>query len=135
MAIFARGARETPDWLPQAQDFCRSAGINIMGWGPNLLTVEAKTRESAHSIASQLSQLGFKVVESEDNAYAGVLDLSKNPEAVQAKINSFDISRRRWDEQIEPVLWGILGVFLLFQGLRGRHEGTPPSLMLPLGTL
>jgi len=106
-----------------------------MGWGPNLLTVEAKTPARAKEIAAQLSQFGFKVVENEDNSYAGMLDLSRNPEAVQAKIASFDISRRRWDEQLEPILWGVCGAALLFHGLKGGDARNPPSVILPLGTL
>jgi hypothetical protein len=49
MAIFSR--REKPPWLDEARNFCRSAGITIMGWGPNLLTVEAKSPERAEQIA------------------------------------------------------------------------------------
>jgi hypothetical protein len=66
-----------------------------MGWGPDMLTVEAKSQDRAKEIASQLGQLGFKAIENEDNAYAGMLDLSKNPGEIQARIASFDISRRR----------------------------------------
>lgn len=135
MAIFARGNDEKPDWLPQTQDFCRSAGIKIMGWGPNLLTVEAKTHERAQAVASQLGKLGFKVVENKDNTFAGMLDLSKNPGAVQGKIASFSISRRRWDEQIEPILWGICGAGLLFSGLKGGNARNSPWLIVSLGVL
>lgn len=82
--------------------FCRNAGIKIMAWGPNLLTVEAKSHDGAEQIASQLGQLGFKAIPDEDDAYAGMLSLSKNPSAIQTKIVSLDIARRRWVEQIEP---------------------------------
>ena len=135
MAIFARSNRDTPDWLAQTQDFCRSVGISIMAWGPNLLTVEAKTPELAKSIASQLAELGFKVIENEDNEYAGMLDLSKNPEAVQDKIAAFDISRRRWDERIEPIFWGVCGAGLLFSGFKGGNATNALSAMLPLGAV
>jgi hypothetical protein len=111
-------SEENPVWLLQAREYCRSSGIEIVGWGPDLLTVEAKSDERAKEITSQLGQLGFKAIENEDDAYAGLLNLSKNPAAIQAKIASFDISRRRWDEQIVPLIWA-LGSRLLFPGLLG----------------
>lgn len=82
MSFFGKRNR---DWLSQAREFCKHAGIEIMAWGPNLLTVEAKTPEDASRIAAQLAQIGFKVVECEGNADAGMLDLSPNPEALQSK--------------------------------------------------
>src|SRR5215470_1763595 len=130
MAIFARSHAEKPVWLDEVRQFCSRAGINIMGWGPDLLTVEAKSRERAQQIASQLATLGFKVVENEDSAYAGMLDLSRNPDAVQARIASFDISKRRWDEQIVPLLWA-LGALLLIPGIsrsNSRYPWVTPSL-------
>jgi hypothetical protein len=135
MAIFAGGNGAKPDWLPETQEFCRSSGIKVMGWGPNLLTVEAKTPQSAKEIASHLAQFGFKVVENEDNAYAGMLDLSKNPEALRAKIASFDISRRRWDEQIVPILCAVCAIGLLVSGFSGGDDRNSPWVTLPLGTL
>jgi hypothetical protein len=83
--------KDSPYWLPQAREFCRTAGINIMGWGPDMLTVEAKSDERAKAIAAQLGQLGFKALENEDDAYAGMLNLSLHPEAIHEKIASFDI--------------------------------------------
>lgn len=68
-----------PDWLPQARDFCRGAGITIMAWGPDTLVVEAKSPEIALQISNQLRQLGFKAVEDEADAYAGMLTLSLKP--------------------------------------------------------
>ena len=56
-----------------------------MAWGPNTLVVEAKSQERAKEIASQLGRLGFKVVEDEGDAYAGMLSLSRNPVTTQVK--------------------------------------------------
>lgn len=112
MAILA-GSKEQPAWLDETRAFCNGASIKIVAWGPDLLTVEAQSPDRSSRIASQLGQLGFHVVENEDNAYAGLLDLSKNPGALQSKLASFDISRRRWDEQIEPLVWAIGSLLLL----------------------
>ncbi len=88
-----------------------------MGWGPDMLTVEAKSQERAAEIAAQLGQLGFKAIQNEDNAYAGMLDLSRNPEAIlsatQARIASLDVSRRRWIEQIVPLIWALCSLVLI----------------------
>jgi hypothetical protein len=132
MAILA-GSTEQPAWLDETRDFCKDANIKIVAWGPDLLTVEAKSPDRSAEIASQLGQLGFHVIENEDNAYAGLLDLSKNPAAVQAEIASFDISRRRWDEQIEPLLWAI-GSLLLVPGLLGSTR-EPRFATVALGVL
>jgi hypothetical protein len=126
--------KENPPWLQEARDFCRTSGITIVGWGPDMLTVEAKTEARAAEIASQLGQLGFKVVKDEDNAYAGLLDLSKNPAAVQAKIVSLDVSHRRWDEQIEPLIW-LVGSLLLVPAIGTNAGRYPYALSLPLGIL
>jgi hypothetical protein len=67
-----------PDWLQEARDFCRGAGITIMAWGPETLVVEAKSPERAKEIASQLAQLGFAAVEDEGDSDAGMLTLSRN---------------------------------------------------------
>jgi hypothetical protein len=125
-------SKEKPAWLEEARNFCRSAGIEIIGWGPDLLSVEAKSPDRAKEIASQLGNLGFKVVENEDNDYAGILDLSRNPAAVQAQIASFDISRRPWDEQVEPLIWAILMLSLGLAWKAGRYTSW---IALPLGLL
>jgi hypothetical protein len=118
MALFSR--EEKPTWLEQACEFCRTAGISIAAWGPHALVVEAKSPERAAKIAKQLANLGFKAIEDQDGAYAGLLTLSPKPEAVRAKITSFDISRRPWSGQMEPLIWA-LGALLLFRGL-DRHS-------------
>ena len=86
--------KQDPSWLQQTRDFCQTSGITIVGWGPDMLTVEAKSEARASEIAAQLGQLGFKAILDEDNAYAGLLDLSKNPEVIQAKKAALDVSRR-----------------------------------------
>ena len=60
-------SKQEPAWLPEAQQFCRNSGIKIVGWGPDTLTVEAKSEDRAKEIASQLGQLGFKAIKNEDN--------------------------------------------------------------------
>jgi len=126
--------KENPVWLQEAQEFCRKSGIKIIAWGPEMLTVEAKSEDRAKEIASQLGQLGFKAIENEDNAYAGMLDLSKNPAAIQTRIASFDISRRGWGEQIEPLIWA-LGSLLLVPGLLGNTGRPTYWVTLPVGVL
>jgi hypothetical protein len=89
MALFGRPNKEKPAWLDETRKFCGERGIKIMAWGPDMLTVEAKSPDRAKEIAAQLIQLGFKVIEDKDDAYPGMLSLSQNPEAIQAKIASF----------------------------------------------
>jgi hypothetical protein len=67
-----------PDWLRETRDFCRSAGITIMAWGPETLVVEAKSPERGKEIASQLAPLGFAAIADENDSYAGILSLSRN---------------------------------------------------------
>jgi hypothetical protein len=139
MAILVReNNREKPLWLDATRDFCRRAGISVVGWGPDLLTVEAKSSARATEIAIQLGQLGFKVVKNEDDEYAGLLSLSQNPDAVQAAIHqrtaTFDISRRRWPERVEPLIW-LVGTSLLFPGLATSHSRTPTGFAYSLGLI
>jgi hypothetical protein len=97
-----------------------------------MLTVEAKSPTRAKEIAAQLGHLGFKAIENEDDAYAGMLSLSKNPDAVQAQVAVFNISRRRWDEQMEPLIWAACAIGFLISGL--NHSGRYPSwFTLPAG--
>ncbi len=124
--------KEKPAWLQEARAFCRGAGIKILAWGPDMLTVEAKSQDRATEVASQLGQLGFKTIENEDDASAGMLSLSRNPAAVQARVASFDVSRRRWDEQIEPLIWALCSLLLVARADTWRY---PYWLTLPLGAL
>jgi len=124
--------RIDPGWLPETRDQCRQLGITIMAWGPDMLTVEAKSVTRAKEIAAQLGPLGFKVIENEDDAYAGMLSLSKNPEAVRAQVAGHDVSRRRWDEQIEPLIWAACAIGFFIAGL--NHSGRYPAwFALPAG--
>ena len=68
--------KEDPSWLPQAREFCRNAGIKIMAWGPEALVVEAKSQERSKQIANELRNLGFKAIEDEADADAGMLTLT-----------------------------------------------------------
>jgi hypothetical protein len=126
--------RKDPPWLEQTREFCRNSGIKIVGWGPDMLIVEAKSEECIQEIASQIGQLGFRIVKNDDDAYAGLLNLSRNPAAVEAKIASFDIWRRPWDDQIEPLIWA-LGALLLLPGLAMNGGRYPDWVTLPLGAL
>lgn len=137
MALFARGNKGKPPWLDSARDFCRRSGISVVGWGPNLLTVEAKSPSRAAEIANQLGQLGFKVVKDEDDENAGLVNLSQNPDALQAAAHqrtaTFDISRRRWPEQIEPLIWlGCSSLLLPSVANGGRY---PPSFAYFVGLI
>lgn len=103
-----------------------------MAWGPDLLCVEAKSPERAQQVASQLAPLGFRAIKNTEDEEAGLLSLSKNPAAVQAKIASFDVSRRRWDEQIEPAIWAACAIGLVSASVSGSSR-YPSWVTLPLG--
>lgn len=133
MAILVRSNREKPPWLDETREFCKGANIKIVGWGPDLLTVEAKSPSRAQEIACQLGNLGFHVIENEYDSDAGLLDLSKNPLAVQAKIASIDISQMRWIERISPLVALALGFLLLVP--RPSNTREPSLIALPLGVL
>ena len=68
-----------PEWLPPIREFCRNEGITIMAWGPQALVVEAKSPECAAEVSLKLRQLGFQAIEDAEDAYAGILTLSRNP--------------------------------------------------------
>lgn len=136
MAILARTAsKEKPAWLNETRDFCKTAGIKIVGWGPDMLTVEAKSPDRSSQIIAQLGQLGFRAVENEDSANAGWLDLSRNPEKIIAdqtqRIASLDVSRRRWIEQIEPLFFA-LGSLMLVPGLNFNRDMREPRILVIL---
>ena len=76
MGFFSRNKDKNPPWLAGAREFCGSAGIKIVAWGPNALVVEAKSAERAAEIAAQLSNLDFQATQDADDAYAGLLTLS-----------------------------------------------------------
>jgi hypothetical protein len=126
--------KQNPAWLQETRDFCGNSGIKIVGWGPELLTVEAKSEARASEIAAQLGQLGFEPIPDEDNVYAGLLDLSKNPAAILAKKASLDVSRRLWDEQIGPLIWAV-GSLSLVPSLLGDRGRTPHLVSIPIGLM
>ncbi len=126
-----------PVWLYSARRFCRESGIQIMGWGPDILMVEAKSPERAKEIASMLGQFGFKAIEDEEDAYAGILSLSMNPVAVLEKVASFDISKRTIVDRTLPLLWAAwsLAWLLPIAALRSENSATiaySPSYSEPL---
>jgi hypothetical protein len=76
-----------------------------MGWGPDLLSVEAKSPQRARQIASQLAPLGFHMIENDADTYAGILNLSPNPAGLRAQMPGLDIGRRPLGDSVEPLIW------------------------------
>ncbi len=76
MKFFSQDYKEKPVWLESTRVFCRSRGITIMAWGPNMLVVEAESPERAAEIATLLAILGFAAIQDADDSYAGLLSLS-----------------------------------------------------------
>lgn len=132
-------SKSNPDWLPQIRDFCRGAGIKIMAWGPDLVTVEAKSPERAKEIASQFASLGFKPIQNEDDAYAGLLDLSRNPDAVQAvrtpKTVSVDITRRPRVERISLLVLVPIIFVVVFSAFSPRAKAYPSWYLFLFATV
>jgi hypothetical protein len=56
-----------PAWLDEARDFGKRAGIEITGWGPDLLTVGSEVDGTGERNRSSIGQLGFKIIENEDD--------------------------------------------------------------------
>jgi len=127
MAFLSRGNKANPPWLAQAREFCRANGISVMGWGPNLLTVEAKSSERASQIATQFAPLGFKPIPNEDDAYAGMLDLSPDPDAIRShlasRLASVDISRRPLQERMIPLIWALGWLLLVHGAVQNNADG------------
>jgi len=69
VATFAGASKENSSWLLETS-ICRSAGIKIMAWGPDLLTFEAKSPDRAWEIATKLAQFGFKTIKNRISANA-----------------------------------------------------------------
>jgi hypothetical protein len=111
-----------PEWLAPARALCSEAHIRIMAWGPEMLTVEARSPQRAKEISLQLARLGFEPIDSEDDVQAGMLSLSKNPDAVTSHIASFNISRRSWQEQIEPLIWAAAATGVLLSKFGGADH-------------
>jgi len=138
MAILARGNKEKPVWLDDARDLCRREGISVVGWGPNMLTVEARSASRASEIANHLGRLGLKVVKNPDDEDAGLLDLSPDPNALEQLLRrqtaAFDISRLRWSIQVEPLIF-LLGSSLLIPKIATSDSRTPAWTAYFLGLI
>lgn len=118
----SRMSKPLPQWLVEAREFCRKERIQVVGWGPNLITVQPKSAAQANEIAAQLELFGLKPVADDMDVEAGLLSLSPNPDAVRTKVASFDVSRRRWDEQIEPLIWAGCALAFLVPALQGSER-------------
>jgi len=116
--------KEQQDWLREARRFCRCVGIGVSEWGADSLIVEAKSPDRVKQISSQLRQFGLSPIENEDDAGAGLLLLSRNPAATRPNKSSVGTSRRPWDAQIVPLLWGA-GSIVSFR--TGINSPTPSS--------
>jgi len=125
-------SKPDPVWLPETRQFCKGAGIPIVGWGPNLLTVEAKGKVRAEEITTQLGSLGFQPLDNAGNRYAGLLDLSKDPVALREPIHAFDVTKPCWQDSLQPFIWAI-GALLLIPWLTSSDPRDPYWLAAPLG--
>lgn len=83
--MFGRKKTEPPTWLPEAKQLCRDAGIEIAAWGPEALVVVAASEEQIQLAKSVLGNLGFQPIEDANDAGAGLLTLSRNPELTIAQ--------------------------------------------------
>jgi hypothetical protein len=125
-------SKPDPIWLAETRQFCQGAGIPIVGYGPNLLTVEARGKERAQEITSQLSSLGFQAIDNRGNTYAGLLDLSKNPGALHEQLHHFDVTHSCWQDSAQPFIWAI-GALLLIPWLLNSDPREPYWMVAPLG--
>jgi hypothetical protein len=97
-AILILMSNKKPDWLRSAQDFCKSAGIEICAWGADALVVKVEGEEYAEHVVAQLRPLGFEPIRDEDDSQAGLLTMVRDPAATRTRQNSHiastDASRR-----------------------------------------
>jgi membrane protein YdbS with pleckstrin-like domain len=126
---------ENPVWLQSTREFCRSAGIEISGWGSDTLIVNAESPDRAKLVASQLRPLGFEPIQSEDDAKAGLLLLSRDPAATLAKqIESWasvDVSRRPAIQRVASVVEAAFSVWCFWYSL----TTSKPWVFIALGLL
>ena len=61
-----------------------------------------------------------------------MLSLSLTPTVVHSKIASYDISRRRWNERILPLIWAFCSLLLVPEVL-GDAVRTPYWISFPIG--
>jgi len=101
-----------PLWLPESREFCRQNGIKIAGWGTDSLVVYSESPVRAKRIAAHLEQLGFQATDDGEDAQAGLLTLSRNPEATRA--GTLEPRRRHRDFSQLPLLDRHLPVFFAF---------------------
>ena len=120
-----------PSWLPEARRICRDAKIEIIAWGPDVLNVLAKSDDRAKQITALLAPLGFSVIADEDDSEAGMLSLSINPNAVLALYASFDVSRRRWNERLLPLIWAFCSLPMVPEVFGDAHP--TPWISFPIG--
>jgi hypothetical protein len=132
--------KSAPPWLAETQLYCKSAGIPIVGWGPNLLTVEASGYARAKEVATQMSALGFQEIPCAGNIRAGLLDLSKDPAALRAEAEArlhrarpFDLTHPCWQDTIQPAAWLLLSLLLIPGMIWGDDPREPYWLIAPLG--
>lgn len=114
-------SKETPAWLPEAREFCRSAGIEVSGWGSDTLLVKVESADRANRVSSQLRPLGFEPIEDEDESEAGLLLLSLNPAATRANQTEswthVDVSQRPTIERAAPVIEGSLSIWCFWYSI------------------
>jgi hypothetical protein len=78
MSLFG-GHQKDPEWLGPVREFCRSANIEIVGWGLEAIVVRAATRDEAIRIATELASFDLRVREDDGDEYAGLLTLTHRP--------------------------------------------------------
>jgi hypothetical protein len=84
--------------------------------------------DKAKRISSKLASFGFKAIEDEDDAYAGLLTLSRDPEATCKKTDCYDITRR--PECIAPLVWASLSLVCLIGSKRNSWLALLAVLLL-----
>lgn len=130
--MFAHG-NAAPPWLSETQQFCECAQITIKGWGPDRLSVEAKSPQRARQIASLLAPLGFHTIENEADAYPGILNLSPDSASFRGQMPGMEIARRPLSDSVEPLIWAFCSVLVV----PGLDPGAPARYWegLPFGIL
>src|ERR1700680_727336 len=132
-----RMGKEMPDWLQETREFCRSAGIEVYGWGPETLIVKAESPDRAKEAASRLRPLGFEPIEDEDDTEAGTLLLSRNSAATRAKQSesraSIDLSNLPVSQRVVPVFEAALAIGFLW--LSGTQAAPKSRFIAAVGLL
>jgi hypothetical protein len=118
--------------LPETRHLCRQLRITIMAWGPDRLTVEAKSAKRAKEIAVQLGHLGFKAIENDDDAWQACSACQKIQMRFErrSRLSTFHAAARmsRWNDG--TLIWAASAVGFLIFCL--THSGRyPPGLPCP----